>query len=60
MAFLREYIHLCDRCHKSPAIFELFTRRNEVYGRYCRRCSGPMLRQVKTDEGRYFAKSRTP
>jgi hypothetical protein len=55
MAFLRECTRICYRCNKSVAVFELLTCRNDTHGYYCRRCSGPMLRQVKADEKRYFA-----
>lgn len=58
MAFLRECTRMCGRCHKSAAFFELLTYRNDTYGYYCRRCSGPMLRQVEADEERYFANQR--
>jgi late competence protein required for DNA uptake (superfamily II DNA/RNA helicase) len=55
MAYLREITRKCDRCHTANAIFELLTFRNERYGHYCRRCSGPMLKKVQADEQKYHA-----
>lgn len=59
MAYLREITHaLCDRGSSCPArgpspaqaTHELFTTRNTLYGRYCRRCAQAMLHMVEKDE----------
>jgi len=53
MAYLRETIHKCNRCRTANAVFELLTFRNELYGVYCRRCSGPMLKKVQAEEEKF-------
>ena len=54
MAFLRGIVRKCDRCNTAEARYELLTFRNEVYGRYCGRCSKVALRMVQADEAALF------
>lgn len=50
MAYLHDLKRLCQRCHTRQAVVELFTRRNDSVGVFCRECGKHELQRLKESE----------